>query len=191
VNFLGGPFVIQSGTEATLFAELLDGTIIAQDSFGNNIDFSPFRSTASCGGLGSSNHVNIYRAQYPFTAETNVAFNARPPRLALLDTDSRVTGGVSGGILPAYLTNAGLNFSGAQGCPPGGTNARNRGVCPNGGTPGQIFDIFDFRDLVNNLETLNDSKGVPLYAAVWAPHWDSTAGRTSGANSSRPIAIRM
>ena len=57
----------------------------------------------------------------------------------------RSTANVSGGILPAYLVNAGLNFPGAQGCPPGGANAGRRGICPSGGTPGQIFDIFDFK----------------------------------------------
>ncbi len=193
MGYVGGPFVIQSGADATTFAQLVQGTIIARDDNNNLIDFTPFRSTSTtCNNIGSEFHVNLHRAQYGFTAEDNKDFSNSPPRVALLDqNNAHFTNNVTSGILQKYLTNAGLGFSGAIGCPTGGFNAGNHGVCPNGGTPGQIFDLFDFADLTNNKMALTGSNGLPLYAAVWAPHWDSTANSSTPPNANERAAAML
>jgi hypothetical protein len=199
VNYLGGPFVISSAphgakpSDATVLTKLLDNTISAKDSQNNTIDFGPFRSATACGGLGTANHVNIHRSTAAFTATIDKQFQIAPPRLALLATD--VSGSTSGGcgvgagleydgssstgthrvcdgILESYLVNAGLGFGGAQGCPVGGVNAGNAALCPGGGVSGQIFDVFDFADIVaGRLAAV--SGGKPVYGMLWTPHWES------------------
>ncbi|HEY1557727.1 MAG TPA: hypothetical protein VGF94_23005 [Kofleriaceae bacterium] len=192
-------------------------SFLAKDVYGNSIDFSPFRcgstgctgafpvsgtaskyghETASCTLNASSQPhlVRVFRANHtvtvPASLDDNKALTNTPPRLALLSyNNAKLTNTVYTGILEQYLINAGLNFTGAQGCPPGGYNATNTTICPNGANPGQIYDYFDFADLKNNLETVTDSSGNPYYAAVWAPHWDTTAGANSGANTNEKTAV--
>jgi len=169
VGYLGAPFVI-SAADAPTFSKLLDGTLIAQDPNLVNIDFSQFRSNSGSCTFGTTHYVRMHRVQSSFTAELNRVFTATPPRAALLGTGS----GVSNGILQVYLQNAGLGYVGANGCPPGGKNIASAALCPTGGNPGQIFDLFDVQDLANNLHMLDDSNGRPLYRAVWTPHWDQS-----------------
>ncbi len=104
VSYGGSPFIIKNdapngkllGSDAATFLALVQGTLIANDSQGNAIDFSPFRSpTPSVNGsgvssckFGTDNYVNIHRTSVLFTAPTPRAFNNPPPRLALLDTNN-------------------------------------------------------------------------------------------------------
>ena len=177
IGYAGGPFVI-SAADAPSFLSLLDGTFHATDSAGNAIDFSAFRTAGAC-TYGSKHHINIHRAQVGFNAPVRKSFVTQPPRLAVLETDATgATGALAAGILANYLTNAGINFAGAQGCPTGGQNVANAVICPGGGTAGQIYDIFDFKDLVTNKLTILDA-GVKRYTMLWTPHWVTKA--TSGA----------
>jgi hypothetical protein len=178
VSYLGGPFVILASDAAT-FQKLLDGTIVAKDVNGNTIDFAQFRTrnasqtappTSSC-TLGTDHYVNIHRTKSAFVANIGKGFQSVPPRLALLATDiNNHTGTVSNNILQGYLSNAGLNYSGAAGCPPSPANSTG---CPSPNARGQIYDAFDFDDLVNNkLATV--SNGSPVYTMLWTPHWQTS-----------------
>jgi type IV pilus assembly protein PilY1 len=166
VGYLGGPFVI-AASDVPVFLQLLTGQLVVNDAQTNPVDFTAFRTPGSCTLLGATHFVAIHRAMTSFTADDNLSFNQTPPRAALLDTGLNV----SGGILNTYLANAGLVFTGSFGCPPGGVNSTNTAKCPTG-KPGIIFDYFDLLDLTNNLMALTDSKGKPLYRAVWTPHWE-------------------
>ena len=98
IGYLGGPFIISSlarptttlGSDAATFLKLLDGSLQAQDSAGDNIDFSPFRNpqpnAAGQCRFGSEAYVNVHRAKVGFSATISIAFNSAPPRLALLNT---------------------------------------------------------------------------------------------------------
>ncbi|MDB4960821.1 MAG: hypothetical protein JWP01_820 [Myxococcales bacterium] len=77
-----------------------------------------------------------------------------------------VTRKVSDGILQVYLRNAGLEFPGAGGCPPGGLNATNPAKCPAGGVRGQIYDTFDIADITSGKLDTN-------YKMIWTPHWET------------------
>ncbi|MEP6865721.1 MAG: hypothetical protein ABJE66_34195, partial [Deltaproteobacteria bacterium] len=181
-NYLGGPFVILA-SDAPTFRKLLDNTITARDANNNIIDFAPFRTrnatqpappTSSC-AIGPTDHyVNIHRSTTAFVANIGKAFQAVPPRLALLATNkSAHTGNIYNNILQGYLENAGLSYSGANGCPPASVEAANAAICPSGATSGQIYDSFDFDDLVNN-QLAATSGGSALYTMLWTPHWEVT-----------------
>lgn len=179
VRYWGGSFVIDDADALTLRKLLTTGVggITAKDVDGNVIDFSPFRQTSCSFGTTIGGGVAIHSAQVEFTAPTPKFFNSTPPRIALLAqntgaTTALKTGTVSDGILQKYLARAGLSYSGAQGCPPGGTQAGNATLCPNGGTPGQIYDQFDFQDITNGKLTATQN-GKPIYRMFWAPHWES------------------
>ncbi len=274
VGYLGGAFIIDGGVDATNFLALLDGTYAATDADvpPNPIDFGPYRATGTC-IFGVSHHVNVHRAQFPFSAPVRKSFTAQPPRLAVLETDSTgstgpikvitpvtvplqttvggateagftatyttqyahgfvpgnrvtisgvkkpeyngvftiqttptlttftVTLPVSGlpasrkgkvdrgdSILEDYLANGGIDFDGAQGCPTGGQNIADPVLCPNGGSAGQIFDIFDFADLANNKLQILDS-GVKRYTMLWTPHWETTAGPGSPPSATELVAL--
>jgi type IV pilus assembly protein PilY1 len=192
VQYMGGPFII-SASDAPTVQALLSGSIIAYDSFGNAISFSQFTTNAGkCTGstgfdTSSPNHyVNIHRAQTSFSAQDNISMSGTPPRVALLATD-KGSGGVDDGILEPYLTSAGLNFSKAAGCPTGGINLGSSGsnyvssTCPNGRTPGQIYDLFDVSDFNKGLQYNVGSNNLPLYQVIWTPHWTS-----GGSNDNSP-----
>lgn len=103
-------------------------------------------------------------------------------------TVSEGTNTISGGILDNYLNTAGLSFNGAQGCPLGGLNVLNTGLCPIGGNAGQIYDAFDFQDLAAGLLSLLEL-GQPRYSMIWTPHWDTTAGPSSFPNLTELLAL--
>ncbi|HSN30706.1 MAG TPA: hypothetical protein VLT45_30675 [Kofleriaceae bacterium] len=188
IGYLGGPFII-SASDAPTFTKLLQGSLLAKDLYGSTIDFSPFRSNKGACRFGTTHWVNIHRAQVAFSAPTGKDFTATPPRLALLATDrTGATGAIFDGILEDYLRNAGLDFSGAQGCPAGGANL-GTSKCPGGGTRGQIFDIFDIVDLEHNLQAATDASGNRLYRMVWMPHWESTATNTVAPNMTEATAL--
>ncbi len=169
-------------SDAGTFAQLLDGTIAATDVNGNAIDFTQFRvrnstqkvpPTSSC-TFGTDHYVNVHRAKTAFVANIGKAFQAVPPRLALLATNKNShTSSIYNNILQGYLKNSGLDYTGAAGCPPGAIYAGNTTYCPNGAVSGQIFDSFDFDDLVNN-KLASVSGGQPLYTMLWTPHWQTT-----------------
>lgn len=181
VRYLGGSFVIDD-VDAVPFLKLIQGTLIAKDSAGNNIDFTAFRTGPNTCTFGTTvgGYVRMHRAKVAFTAPTPRVFSAPPPRLALLGTNTASkTGNVSNNILQVYLRNAGLNFAGAQGCPAGGINVANATICPSGGATGQIFDLFDFEDVVADRMSAVDGLGQPLYKMLWAPHWGSYGTSTT------------
>lgn len=191
VRYLGGPFVISS-KDASTFLKLLEGSLVASDANGNAISFAPFRQSISTCSFGSTigGYVRIHRAAASFVAPSPKSFIVLPPRLALLATNSAyMTGTVSTGILEQYLQNAGLSYTGAYGCPPGGQNASNSYYCPNGGVRGQIFDFFDFSDLKNNLHAATDSSGNPYYKMLWAPHWELSSSSSSNPTTNEVTAI--
>jgi hypothetical protein len=185
VRYYGGPFII-ADKDAITFAKLLRGTLVAKDSSGNNIDFSPFRQAIGTCTFGTTvgGYVRIHRAKVSFTAPTPRIFQSAPPRLALLaDNTAAMTKTVSKGILEQYLQNAGLSFTGAFGCAPGGVNVANATLCPIGDNRGQVFDFFDFADIKNGKLAATDVSGKPVYKMIWAPHW-----QTYGTTSSDPTA---
>ena len=180
-NYLGGPFVILA-SDAPTFRKLLDNTIQARDANNNIIDFSAFRTrnatqtpapTSAC-SLGTDHYVNIHRTTTAFVANIGKAFQTLPPRLALLATNKLAhTSTISNNILQDYLINAGLSYTGAAGCPPSSVYATNTTYCPNGAVSGQIYDSFDFDDVLNGQLTAT-SAGIPLYTMFWTPHWEVT-----------------
>lgn len=191
VRYLGGPFVIAE-KDATTFLKLLEGSLVASDANGNAISFAPFRQSISTCSFGTTigGYVRIHRAAAAFVAPSPKSFIVLPPRLALLATNgSGMTGTVSAGILEQYLQNAGLSYTGAQGCPPGGANVANATYCPNGGVRGQIFDFFDFSDLKNNLLAAVDSSGNPYYKMLWAPHWELSSSSSRDPNANEVTGI--
>lgn len=178
VRYSGGPFII-SDADAPVFLRLISGHLTANDKAdgtGNNISFTNFNASGCTYGTTVGGDVAIHRAYMPFTAPTPKIFTATPPRLALLaKNDSNATSSIDDGILQNYLKNAGLNFTGAQGCPLGGYLAANTpAVCPFPNKEGQIFDLFDFQDLI-------DGKLVsPTYKMLWAPHWETRSTPLGG-----------
>ena len=126
-NYLGGPFVILA-SDAPTFRKLLDNTITARDASNNIIDFSQYRTrnatqtaapTTSC-SIGIDHYVNIHRSTTAFVANIGKAFQAVPPRLALLATNKNAhTSTISNNILQAYLTNAGLDVHRCERLPAG------------------------------------------------------------------------
>ena len=143
LNYLGGPFIISAGisgtggTDVDVFRKLIAGTINAQDSDGNTVDFSAFRTrnssqqsppTSAC-SFGTDHYVNMHIATSSFNASVGKGFQTSPPRIALLVSDTNThTGTVDDGILEGYLQNAGLDFNGAGGCPAATANTAN---CPS------------------------------------------------------------
>ncbi len=191
VRYLGGSFVVDD-VDAVPFLKLIQGTLIAKDSAGNNIDFSAYRTGPNTCTFGTTvgGYVRMHRAKVAFTAPTPRVFSAPPPRLALLATDSGGnTGNVSNNILQVYLRNAGLNFAGSQGCPVGGANVANAAICPSGGTTGQIFDVFDFQDVMADRMSAVDGTGAPKYKMLWAPHWGSTGTSTTPPSANEITAL--
>ncbi len=190
VRYSGGAFIIDK-SDADTFIGLLRGTIPARDN-GVLINYAPWRQSNAAGvptactfnttwsTSTEGGWVNIHRSLVDFTAPIPKLFNLTPPRLALLaleGTDG--TGTLSNGILQGYLHRAGLTFSGANGCPTNSPHRNNAGICPAGDTSGQIFDTFDFDDVLAN--RLDPDK----YKMFWAPHWElkSTTGGTTNERS--------
>lgn len=208
IRYWGGSFIVDDADAITL-RKLMQGSLTAYDSSGSAIDFTPFRNRSCSWGTTVGGTVNLHSAQVEFTAPTPRIFSDPPPRLALLarnagqspaaggsstNPGAALTGRVDDGILQDYLERAGLTFTGAQGCPPGAYWAGDTSICPAGGTPGQIYDLFDFRDLVNN-KLLEVSGGERVYKMLWAPHWEfknpalNTTGPPNASETSVMTAI--
>ncbi len=129
----------------------------------------------------STHYVNIHRAQVSFDAPDTHKINATPSRIAVLRDSGGLTStstsgnqnGVIGDMLPKYLKSAGLNFTGAIGCPKNAFNSLNLLRCPNGPNHGEIFDAIDTMDLAS---ATADPLNHPLtpgdtYTSAWFPHW--------------------
>jgi hypothetical protein len=192
IRYSGGPFII-SDADAPVFLRLISGGLSANDKAdgsGNWISFTNFSAAGCTFGTTVGGNVAIHRAYVGFTAPTPKIFTSTPPRLALLarnGNQSPASGGsssspgtasytdrVDDGILQDYLKNAGLNFTGAQGCPIGGYLATNvPSACPMPNKVGQIYDLFDFRDLASGALVS------PTYKMLWAPHWETKNGPTA------------
>jgi type IV pilus assembly protein PilY1 len=173
VRYYGGSFVV-ADTDATTFRRLIEGTLVANDADGNTISFATFKNGGACSyGTSSGGTVFFHKANAGFTAPTPKFFTTPPPRLALLGRDNNSkTGTITDGVLQDYLRFAGLNFPGAQGCPLGGFLATNSpALCPSPNKTGQIFDLFDFQDLIDG-RLSTTVLGLPVYKMFWAPHWD-------------------
>jgi hypothetical protein len=188
VRYWGGSFVINDA-DAVLFRKLLQGTLIAKDIDGASVDFSSFKNGACSFGTSNGGKVNFHVANVAFTAPTPKIFTRPPPRLALLATDKgSKSGEINDGILQSYLRNGGLGFSGAQGCPINGYLAtKHPSQCPSPNKLGQIYDVFDLQDLVNDKLTAVTNDGSPIYKVLWAPHWDADSVNL---NSTEAEAIR-
>jgi type IV pilus assembly protein PilY1 len=193
VQYGGSAFII-SASDAPNFLALLQGTLVAVDSNGNNIDFTTFRTQASCDmslnvrglpgpgnvaqfttGGANEHYVWIHRSKTSFSVPSEVKINAPPPRIGLLQTiDGSAGGSVIGDMLPAYLASAGLSFPGAAGCYPGSYDALNaKANCPQL-TQGQIYDILDVHDFESGFIRNLDSTGKPIYQVLWTPHWEGS-----------------
>jgi hypothetical protein len=184
VRYWGGSFIIND-QDAVVLRKLVQGTLVAKDSANNNIDLSGFRTSSCTYGTTVGGQVNFHVAQVAFTAPTPKQFTSPPPRLALLarngnqspadgsfspttpGTTSK-TGRIADAILQEYLERAGLTFAGSQGCPIGGYLA-GTSLCPSPNAQGQIYDVLDFRDLVDGKLTF------PTYKMLWMPHWEMKA----------------
>ena len=202
-RYWGGSFVVDD-LDAAVLRRLISGNLIAQDAAigGNNIDFAPFRTSGCTFGSTVGGQVNFHVAQVPFTAPTPKVLSTKPPRLALLarnanQTDggadpndgvthpttpggNSYTGRVTDTILQAYLARAGLTFTGAQGCATAGYLASTfPALCPSPNANGQIFDLFDFRDLHDGKLADLDGLGNPKYKMLWMPHWEQKGGTTN------------
>lgn len=192
VRYSGGAFIIDK-TDADTFLGLLRGSITATDN-GVTLQYDPWKlsdasgnptactfntawTTSTVGGW-----VNIHRSLVDFTAPVPKLFNANPPRLALLAVDIYdSTGTLSNNILQGYLSRAGLTFTGAKGCPAGSPHAANTTHCPSGAVSGEIFDTFDFADvLAGRLDSTQ-------YKMFWAPHWELNSTTGSGTTNERAV----
>ena len=174
VQYSGGAFVI-AAADAPNFLALLKGTTVANDFFGDPIDFKPFRTAGTCGvtvnngvaefttampnpntnTFANIHYVKIHRAMTAFSAEDTQKMSDVPGKIALLVTAGGQAGysssanGIKSDMLPAYLASAGLgSFKNAQGCSPTGYNAKNATAnCPSPNRHGLIYDAFDVFDL--------------------------------------------
>ncbi|MCY1023783.1 hypothetical protein [Pyxidicoccus sp. MSG2] len=165
IQYMGGPFVIDAADAPNVLGFLRSATDPAISQYRNSCTCNTF-PTAGC------RFVQMHQATVQFTAPVSKRINKLPPKIALLDMGT----GVSAGILDDYLTNAGLNFTGAAGCPAGTFS----GCGTNGGQPGKIYDRFHANaDLISTaahphgLLNTADARGRPLYRVFWAPHWVS------------------
>lgn len=171
IQYMGGPFVIAAADAQRVIQFIRTG--LTTYTNGNAA------STCSCSAFSASvaaacHYIEIHQATIAFDAPVNKRINKLPPKIALLDlaTDGS---NVSTGILTTYLASAGLNFTGAAGCPSGTTS----GCSLNGGLPGQIYDQFDtisdLKSTVANPKGLlnkKDAFGKPIYKIFWTPHWE-------------------
>ncbi len=169
INYRGGPFVVDASDYAAVV-----------DLFQNG---RPSTNTPALNTLYSAVRVHVTQVAFQAYAAKTFAggWNAGgtvAPKLALLnigsDNAAHNDAKNSYGIIQGYLTNAGLNFSGAG------------GVATDTGH-GQIYDsllIGDFQPTVaGNWSTSN--LGKYGYKVLWVPHWwapGSCSDSTSSAN---------
>lgn len=162
VQYMGGPFVIDAADAQNVIEFLRSGTDPQATQFITACAGSDTPST-------TCHFVQLHQSTIEFTAQIGKRINKTPPKIALVDSAS--AGSVSSGILNTYLDNAGLDFTGAAGCPAGTFSGCKL-------APGQIYDTFDAnKDLIS---TATDAYGLlnrlgadgkPMYKVFWAPHW--------------------
>src|SRR5207248_3814543 len=96
--------------------------------------------------------------------------------------------------LDPYMKNAGLGFTGAFGCPPGGQlttiPSYKTQYCPTG-QQGQIFDYFTAQDFTDGLMFAHDANGKPLYQAIWTPHWGIGGPGVTASYPSPPTGLTL
>ena len=157
LRYMGGPFVVDA-TDAARAVDLIK----------NHADFKLFRGpegAANC-DPGSAFYVRVHRVNNAFVGPVARIMNEVPPPIALVKGRNTTSAG-SVEILRQYLTNAGLNFTGAE-----GTFASH----------GKIFDVLDQdTDLVStavypygklNYAPNSSTPNKTYYKVMWSPHWE-------------------
>ena len=168
----------KSGTTITIHTAGNHGFSVTDSVDVANSDVAGYNGTWTVTGVPTTSSITITTAAAPVLAPSFA--NATIQKSG---TTAGVTGNVYDGILQKYLKNAGLAFSAAGGCPAGGANIGDLVKCPNGNTPGQIYDTFDFSDVLNN------KLDIARYKMIWTPHWESTATEVVAPNAGEIAAI--
>jgi|GEM_PF-2705039 len=164
LRYMGGPFIIDA-TEAAKAVNLIK----------THADFALFRGAeggATC-NPGTYFNVRVHRANNAFVAPIARIMNEVPPPIALVRGRNTSNAG-SVEILRAYLTNAGLNFTGAE-----GTFEKH----------GKIFDVLDQdNELVSSAAYPNSklnyapdstAPNKTYYKVMWSPHWQGDTSTTT------------
>ena len=156
-KYLGAAWVVSAGPDTTEFLRrLYDGA--------NYPELAQYRT------VGGANYVNVHWANAQFTAPVVSAIQDKPPRIALVGTNSGTAA-----KLQNVLTDAGI-------CPTGVTTTSPcsytfPGTTPTSWTPGTVYDFYqDIRQLLDDDPTRGfphgrvngtGSDGLPLYGIVW------------------------
>ncbi|MCP3102023.1 hypothetical protein LZ198_24455 [Myxococcus sp. K15C18031901] len=175
VRYMGGAFIIDAADAKRAIDFIRSGSgDLSPEKFRTSCTCTTFRNGSGC------HYVRMHQSTIEFTAPIARRINSTPPKIALLDlSDGFNSDGdplVKGGMLDAYLDNAGLDFAGAGGCPEGTTS----GCTLNNKKPGLIYDALHANaDLVSTatfpkglLNAVDASTGKPRYKVFWAPHWE-------------------
>ena len=163
---------VHTGTTIVLRTSSAHGLLVGQVAEVTNVSVPAYNGTFTVASVPNS--TTLVLSVTPAVAPVPVpSFVGGEVKLFVAGT----TKVVSDGILQRYLKNAGLGFTGAGGCPPGGKNVSNPAKCPRGGVAGQIYDTFDFADLASG--KLN----VANYKMLWTPHWETTSTKIADVNS--------
>ncbi|MCX5744589.1 MAG: hypothetical protein NT062_19025 [Proteobacteria bacterium] len=160
-------------------------TIVTVDAHGLAVGDTVTVANVSVAGYNANWTVKTVPNSTTITIDTGVA-TALATSYSSGDVTKFVAGttkAISDGILQVYLRDAGLEFTGAGGCPPGGVNAGNIAKCPIGGLRGQIYDTFDFADITAGKLTVAD------YKMVWTPHWETTSTSSTNLTASEQTMI--
>ncbi|MFL5353789.1 hypothetical protein [Archangium sp.] len=163
LRYMGGPFIIDA-TDAAKAVDLIK----------NHADFALFRGpegAVDC-APGSAFNVRVHRVNNAFVGPVARIMNEVPPPIALVKGRNTTNAG-SVEILRQYLTNAGLNFTGAE-----GTFTNH----------GKIFDVLDQdTDLIStgtypkgklNYAPDSSTPNKTYYKVMWSPHWEGDTSTT-------------
>lgn len=173
IQYLGGPFLFSAQDAANVLGFLQNSSDPA---------ITQFTTPCTCGAFSAPptftcHYVQMHQATISFNAYVGKRLNVVPQKLAVVDSGAGVVS-----VLQNYLSNAGLNFPGAAGCPAGTTS----GCTTNAGSPGVIYDRFDaITDLVSSatdtygLINRKTAAGRLLYSVLWLPHWNSLTTTTA------------
>ncbi len=209
-RYEGGPFIIDVSDAQRVLNFLKTDPKMAD-----------FRTVCGSGGIpacdGQSNdssrsfsaatadqchEVNMHMNTVEFTAPIYRRITNIPPHIGVLTNGA----GVKGDMLPKYMASAGLDFSGAIGCPVGHPG------CPTGtSTSGVIYDrlssLEDLRSLtaaeatalnggtattalpdglINGVDPTNN----PYFQVLWTPHWELSLSLNASGNGSTCDDVR-
>ncbi len=174
VNYIGGPFIVDSNDETTVLSLLK-----------TDPDFAPYRSEM---------YVDIHEAQNDFHANQVRPISAPAPKIAILNIAGPKT---AANVMIGYAKAAGFNWTCAtasNNCA-GGVSGKDTnctassiqstyGIIVNNG-PGLVYDILCDKDFLPDYTNpsapdftkaalLNkDTNGAYVYKLLWAPHWET------------------